>query len=121
MQHATEAPTVPLLEIRVTTPLCADTAGTVDHLLDDAVTLRPTRLVIDLSECEYVDATGIAMLLDAHRRIWRDGGRLILQGMSPRLHRTLQIARVDRVLSTTTAPRTTRPDTAGVGPAGDRS
>jgi anti-anti-sigma factor len=109
MAHATEPRTVPLIEIRVATPLTAEFAGAVDRLLDDAVTLRPARLVVDLSECEYVDATGIALLLDVHRRIWRDGGRLTLQGMSPRLHRILHIARVDRVLHAATAPHTIDP------------
>jgi anti-anti-sigma factor len=100
MPQATDARTMPLLEIRVTTPLSAATAGDLDGLLDDAVQLRPAHLVIDLTDCEYLDATGIGLLLDVHRRIWHDGGRLSLQGMSPRLHRILTIARVDRVLNT---------------------
>jgi hypothetical protein len=57
MPHATEARTMPLLEIRVTTPLSAATAGNLDGLLDDAVTLRPAHLVIDLTDCEYLDAS----------------------------------------------------------------
>jgi anti-anti-sigma factor len=104
MPHRTEARTVPLLEIRVTTPLSAATAGDLDGLLEDAVALRPAHLVIDLTDCEYLDATGIGLLLDVHRRVWQDGGRLSLRGMSPRLHRILEIARVDRVLQTATAP-----------------
>jgi anti-anti-sigma factor len=107
MPHATDARTMPLLEIRVTTPLSAATAGDLDGLLDDAVALRPAHLVIDLTDCEYLDATGIDVLLDVHRRIWHDGGRLSLHGMSPRLRRILEIARVDRVLNTTTAPAET--------------
>ena len=109
MPHATDARTMPLLEIRVTTPLSAATAGDLDGLLDDAVQLRPAHLVIDLTDCEYLDATGIGLLLDVHRRIWHDGGRLSLQGMSPRLHRILEIARVDRVLYTATSPAGYRP------------
>lgn len=109
MPHATEARTMPLLEIRVTTPLSAATAGDLDGLFEDAVALRPTHLVIDLTDCEYLDASGIELLLDVHRRIWHDGGRLSLRGMSPRLHRILEIARVDRVLHTATAPAGYRP------------
>ncbi len=109
MPHATGARTMPLLEIRVTTPLSAATAGDLDGLLDDAVALRPAHLVIDLTDCEYLDATGIDVLLDVHRRIWHDGGRLSLHGMSPRLRRILEIARVDRVLNTTTPPAGYRP------------
>jgi anti-anti-sigma factor len=104
MPNVAETRTMPLLEIRVTTPLSAATAGDVDGLFEDAVTLRPGHLVIDLSECEYLDATGIGLLLDIHRRVWQDGGRLSLRGMSPRLLRTLEIARVDRVLGAATTP-----------------
>jgi anti-anti-sigma regulatory factor len=67
MPHRTEARTVPLLEIRVTTPLSAATAGDLDGLLEDA--LRPAHLVIDLTDCEYLDAIGIGLLLDVHRRV----------------------------------------------------
>lgn len=109
MPHATETRTMPLLEIRVTTPLSAATAGDFDGLFEDAVALRPAHLVIDLSECEYLDATGIDLLLDIHRRTWQDGGQLSLRGMSPRLHRILEIARVDRVLNTAIAPTGYRP------------
>ncbi len=123
MPYATEARTMPLLEIRVTTPLNAATVGDLDGLFEDAVALRPAHLIIDLTECEYLDASGIDLLLDAHRRIWHDGGRLSLRGMSPRLRRILEIARVDRVLHTTTAPAGYRPkhrrSTAEPTPAGN--
>ena len=109
MPHVTGTRMMPLLEIRVTTPLSAATAGDVDGLLDDAVGLRPAHLVIDLTECEYLDATGIGLLLKVHRRVWQDGGRLSLRGMSPRLQRILEIARVDRVLNSTTVPTGSRP------------
>jgi anti-anti-sigma factor len=109
MPHATDTRVMPLLEIRVTTPLSAATAGVLDGLFEDAVALRPGHLVIDLTECEYLDATGIDLLLDIHRRIWQDGGRLSLRGMSPRLLRILEIARVDRVLQTATEPAGYRP------------
>jgi anti-anti-sigma factor len=109
MSHATEARIMPLLEIRVTTPLSAATVGDFDGLLDDAVELRPAHLVIDLTECAYLDATGIDLLLDVHRRVWQDGGRLTLRGLSPRLHRILEIARVDRVLHTANAPAAATP------------
>lgn len=104
MPYGTEPWPVPPLEVRVTTPLSAATAGYIGGLLDNAVTLRPAHLIIDLTECEYLDATGIGLLLDIHRRTWQGGGRLTLRGMSPRLQRILTLARVDRVLDTATPP-----------------
>jgi anti-anti-sigma factor len=71
---------------------------------DDAAALRPADLVVDLTACAYVDAAGIGVLLDVHRRVWSDGGRLTLRGLSPKVARTLQLARVDRVLYVTKGP-----------------
>ena len=109
MPRATEPRAVTLLEVRVITPLNAATAGGIGGLLEDAVALRPAHLVLDLTECEYLDATGIGLLLDVHRRTWQDGGQLSLRGMSPRLRRILELARVDRVLNAATAPAGHRP------------
>jgi anti-anti-sigma factor len=109
MPSPTDTPTLPLVEIRVTGPLDAAATVRMQPLLADAVALRPNHLVVDLSECDTVDAAGIGLLVDAHRAVWRDGGRMSLQGVSPRVHRVLEIARVDRVLQTSTAPPGYRP------------
>jgi anti-anti-sigma factor len=100
---------MPLLVIRVGEPLDATRTPSVGGLLDDAVAVRPAHLVVDLSECEYLDAAGIALLLDVHKRIWADGGRMTLRGMSPRLGRILEIARVGAVFGTTTGADSVRP------------
>jgi anti-anti-sigma factor len=102
MSPVTQTRTVPLLVIQVREPLDAARTPTVGGLLDDAVAVRPAHLVVDLTECEYVDAAGIALLLEVHKRIWADGGRMTLRGISPRLGRILDIARVRPVFSTTT-------------------
>jgi anti-anti-sigma factor len=110
MPDGTEPRPALQLEIRITTPLSAATADDIGGLLDNAVTLRPAHLIIDLTDCEYLDATGIGLLLDIHRRTWQSGGRLSLRGMSPRLRRILKLARVDRVLHTATPPARYRPE-----------
>ena len=66
--------------------------------LEDALTMHPEQLVLDLASCPFIDATAIGMLLDIHRRVWTSGGRLTLRAPSPRVRRTLQIAHVNHVL-----------------------
>jgi anti-anti-sigma factor len=105
MPPVTQSRTMPLLVVRVCEPLDATRIPSVDGLLDDAVAVRPAHLVVDLSECEYLDAAGITLLLDVHKRIWADGGRMTLRGISPRLGRILELARVGRVFGTTTGAR----------------
>lgn len=109
MPSSTQTRATPLIEIRVNEPLDARTAVSVGNSLDDAVARRPVHLVVDLAECEYLDATGITLLVDTHRRVWQDGGLMTLRGLSSRLYRSLEIARVDGVLNTGAAPNGYRP------------
>ncbi len=112
MQPIAQTPAMRLVEVLVTEPLDASAAPRVRALLDDAAALRPADLVIDLTACAYVDAAGIGILLDVHRKVWSDGGRLTLRGLSPRVARTLQLARVDRVLQVTAAATAPPPASA---------
>ena len=104
MQPIAQTPAMRLVEVLVTDPLDTGAVPRVRALLDDAAALRPADLVVDMTACAYVDAAGIGVLLDVHRRVWSDGGRLTLRGLSPKVARTLQLARVDRVLHVTKRP-----------------
>ena len=98
MRSETVRPAAPTVEIIVTEELDAATVPRMAALLQDAVDLHPTHLRIDLAQCPFVDAAAIGMLLDVHRRVWSEGGRLTLRDPSPRVRRTLELARVDHVL-----------------------
>lgn len=104
MQPMTDAPSMPLVEILVREPLDAKAAPRIRLLLQEAVELRPAHLVVDLAFCDALDAAGIDVLVEVHRRIWAAGGRLTLRGLSPRLHRMIKLARADRVLHTAAKP-----------------
>lgn len=69
----------------------------VRETLHDALSVHPERLVVDLSQCEFVDASALAMLLDVHRRAWRGGGVLTLRGCSSRVLRLLSLTGLRRV------------------------
>ncbi|MFI6821021.1 STAS domain-containing protein [Micromonospora sp. NPDC050187] len=85
------------MEITVTEPLDLTGVRKLGPVVDAVVARRPARLVIDMSACAHVDAAGIGLLLDTHRRMWRLGGALTLRDPSPRIRRLLQVARVDQV------------------------
>lgn len=90
--------TVPLVEVVVSEALDADTTPWLTARLAEALRLRPQQLVVDLSACPSIDAAGIAVLLETHRRIRREGGYLTLRGPSDRLRRNLRLAHTDHVL-----------------------
>lgn len=89
--------TTPLVEVVVTYGLQGRASARLHELLIDAMALRPARLVVDLTECDSLDAGAVDMLLDAHRRMWNAGGRLTLRSPSQRLLRILTLARVEQV------------------------
>lgn len=55
-------------------------------------------LFVDLGEVEMLDATGLGMLVGAHRRAGRSGRRLVLRNLSPQLVRLLRVSRLNRIL-----------------------
>ena len=69
----------------------------VKALLEDAVSVRPQQLVVDLSGCSFLDSTGLTVLLDVHRRMARTGALLTLRGCSPRVLRLLSLTGLQRV------------------------
>ena len=68
----------------VVVDVCGDldlaTVARMRERLEDAMSARPDHLVVDLSACGFVDASALAMLLEAHRRTSRAGGLLTLRG-----------------------------------------
>jgi anti-anti-sigma factor len=55
-------------------------------------------IIVDLSEVELIDATGLAMLVGTHRRAMRAGRELVLRGTPARITRLLAATGLDRVL-----------------------
>lgn len=67
--------------------------------LDTAVATGTGDVVIDLSRVEWVDATGLAVLVAAHRRLRSQQRRLVLCGCGPRVRRALAVTRLNRILT----------------------
>ena len=64
--------------------------------LSEVLRERPERLVIDLNKLEFLDSTGLAMLLNARRRAIRAGIGLSLVCDVPATLRLLEMTRLDR-------------------------
>jgi len=86
-----------VVEVVVEGELDVSSVGRVRETLHDALSIRPARLVVDLTDCPFVDACALTMLLDVHRRAWRAGGVLTLRGCSPRVLRLLSLTGLRRV------------------------
>jgi anti-sigma B factor antagonist len=81
-------------------------AGDVDlhsapELRDRLASLGDTgtkHIVVDLSECEFLDSMGLGVLLGAKKRMARDGRELHVVVTSPDVRRIFEITMLDRVL-----------------------
>ena len=55
-------------------------------------------LMVDLAGLDGIDATGLGVLVGAHRRAGRAGRSLVLRDVSPAVARVLLVTRLERVL-----------------------
>jgi anti-anti-sigma factor len=68
------------------------TSGQVELVLDVAAATRARTIVLDLSELEFIDSSGLKVILAAHQRL---GRRLILLRGPHRVHRLFELTGLD--------------------------
>jgi anti-anti-sigma factor len=73
----------------------ADARTVLHSAVDDGV----GDLVLDLSELDSWDATGLGVIMGAHRRAGRCGRRLVLRRVPPQMQRLLVATRLHRILA----------------------
>jgi anti-sigma B factor antagonist len=66
----------------------ADLAETLDALIDQGATL----IVLDASEIEFLDSSGLRVIVASGKRLSNVGGRLLIEGMSGAVQRVLEIS-----------------------------
>src|SRR5688500_9001521 len=85
-------------EVRMSGTLDVSTVHDVRLALHAALDDGAADVFVDPREVEVLDATGLGMLVGAHRRAARTGRRLVLRILSPQLVRLLRVSRLDRIL-----------------------
>ena len=83
--------------------LDATTVSQARVVLHDAVDRADDEhpdVLVRMDAVDVLDATGLGVLVGAHRRAVRSGRRLVLLGLNVRLVRLLAVTRLDRVLLT---------------------
>jgi anti-anti-sigma factor len=79
--------------------LDGSSVSTVRDNLRAAIDESSGDVVLDLEAVEWVDATGLALLVAAHRRLRDQRRRLVLRGCQPGVRRALAVTRLTRVLT----------------------
>ena len=92
------APGIAALEIKGNIhcgPECARLEREVDTLLKD----RYTRVVFDLSGVTHMDSAAVGSIVRCHSKLRDAGGGLRLAAAQPMIAHSLQITKVDRIVS----------------------
>ncbi len=71
------------------------TAPDLERSLDPALADSGASIMLDLSECEFIDSTGIALIVRAWQQLERAGGRLALCSHNLQVRRLLKITGVE--------------------------
>jgi anti-sigma B factor antagonist len=89
--------------ISVSGELDLDTAPEFESPLNTALACGDPSLVIDLSACEFVDVTGIALIVSAWRQLDRNGdgnggGRFLLCGIRGQVQRVFDVTGLESAI-----------------------
>jgi anti-sigma B factor antagonist len=81
-----------------------NTAPELEQKLDEALADSGASIMLDLCECEFIDSTGIALIVRAWRRLDSSagdeaGGRLVLCSHNHQVRRLLKITGVESSIS----------------------
>ena len=71
------------------------TAPEFSERLNDAIAKGMTGVVIDMTNVDFIDSTGLSVLLNALRRVTRQQGSLALAVSNPTVLRLFEITRLD--------------------------
>ena len=74
----------------------------MDELLYEA---RPTRVVLDLSHIEFMDSSGLGLIMGRYALLQRMGGELILRRPHERLIKIFELAGLGRMIRIETEPK----------------
>jgi anti-anti-sigma factor len=95
---------IPVVEVFIAEELDAAAVPRIRPVLEGVLAVQPDLVVVDLSGCPLIDAAGISLLLDVHRRRWVSDGRLVLRSPTAQVRRVLEIARVAKIMHIETTP-----------------
>ena len=73
------------------------TAEPLRESLFEVIESHGDGVAVDMSECSFIDSTGLRILVEAARRLGRDGQRLRLIGMSDQPLRVFELTMGGRV------------------------
>ena len=81
--------------LRVQGEIHATTAPEFSERLNEAIATGKTGVILDLTGVEFIDSTGLSVLLNGLRRVTRVRGSMILACANPTVLRLFEITKLD--------------------------
>ena len=81
--------------ISVSGEIHVTTAPEFSQRLNEAIAAGARRVVIDMTSVEFIDSTGLSVLLNGLRRVTRADGKLALVVTNPTVLRLFEITKLD--------------------------
>jgi len=72
-------------------------APRVESALGRIIKKRPDHVIVDLSGVNFIDSSGLAVLINAMQDVQKYGGKLSLAGISADVRSIFEMARLDQV------------------------
>ena len=72
-------------------------APQVKAQVDPIIEKKPTRFTVDLSKVDYMDSSGLALLIEAMQRVQSYGGKFAVFGLTDSVRTIFEIARLDQI------------------------
>ncbi len=70
-----------------------------NELIDEFVSKGKVAIALDLSNLEYIDSSGLGVIVSVHKRCKLNGGRLAICGMNDTLNRLFKLTSLDKALN----------------------
>jgi len=70
-----------------------------NELIDEFVSKGKVTIALDLSNLEYIDSSGLGVVVSVHKRCKLNGGRLAICGMNDTLNRLFKLTSLDKALN----------------------
>jgi len=77
-------------DVQISGELDLAVSGQLDEVLAGAAE-QCERILVGLQRCEFIDSSGIAVILRAHHRLEAEGGKLAVYGPSDQVMRVLSM------------------------------
>lgn len=98
--HPTDDVLVVRLKGEIDLSVCDTLRNELDHLLS---IYKTPHLVFDLGEVNFIDSSGLGVILGRYRKLTEQGKRLAVMGLQPQVKRAFELSGLLRIMRSYTS------------------